>query len=87
MVLIFENLLANTHDVMYLAEDAGLVKLTIDNWDFYSIMKQLNDNEIFVEMFGATGNQVSTLLEKMSARYTILKPVTINQLVRAKLNG
>ena len=87
MVLIFENLLANTHDVMYLAEEAGLVKLTVDNWDFYSIMKQLDDNEIFVEMFGATGNQVATLLEKMSVKYTILKPVTINQLVRAKLNG
>lgn len=87
MVLIFENLLANTHDIMYLAEEEGLVNLTVDNWDFYSIMKQLDDNEIFVEMFGATGNQVSTLLEKMSTRYTILKPVTINQLVRAKLNG
>lgn len=87
MVAIFENLLANTHDVMYLAEDIGLVKLTIDNWDFYSILKQLDDNEIFVEMFGATGGQVSILLEKMSAKYTILKPVTVNQLVRAKLNG
>ena len=87
MALIFENLLANTHDIMYLAEETDLVKLTIDNWDFYSIMKQVNDNEIFVEMFGANGTQVATLLEKMSAKYTILKPVTINQLVRAKLNG
>jgi len=64
-----------------------MVKLTIDNWDFYSIMKQVDDNEIFVEMFGATGTRVATLLEKMSVKYTILKSVTINQLVRAKLNG
>jgi hypothetical protein len=87
MVLIFQNLLANTHDIMYLAEEEGLVKLNIDNWDFYSIMKQLDDNEIFVEMFGVSGIRVSLLLEKMSTRYTILKPVTINQLVRSKLNG
>ena len=87
MVLIFQNLLANTHDIMYLAEEEGLVKLNIDNWDFYSIMKQVDDNEIFVEMFGVSGARVSLLLEKMSTRYTILKPVTINQLVRSKLNG
>lgn len=87
MVLIFENLLANTHDVMYLAEEEGLVKLTVDNWDFYATLKLLNDHEILVEMFGATGLRIASLLEKMSAKYTILKPITINQLVRAKLNG
>lgn len=86
MALIFQNLLVNTHDIMYLAEEKGLVNLTVDNWDFYSIIKQLDDDEIFVEMFGATGIRIATLLEKMSTRYTILNPVTINQLVRAKLN-
>lgn len=87
IVLVFENLLANTHDIMYLAEDEGLVNILIDNWDFYAILRQLDNNEIIIEMFGVSGSQIASLLEKMSVKFPILQPVSINQLVRAKING
>ena len=87
IVLVFENLLANTHDIMYLAEDEGLVNISLDKWDFYAILRQLDNNEIIIEMFGVSGSQIASLLEKMSVKFPILQPVSINQLVRAKING
>jgi hypothetical protein len=68
--------------VIFLAEEESLINDT--NWDFVNVLKKVSTHNAVLDTFGVNGEDIGVMLTEMSKYYSMLRPITLNQVVKKR---